>query len=121
MKKEPKRQRKDMVKKFIHGGNAENLLRVLKADGDRDCSGDEFFTKLYARTKVAHDHYFQQPGAFGFLPDMKKAKYYFCCQQSGNCCYQALCVAFAYLSQKYGIFCRLTYQSLFEPVPPMKS
>lgn len=102
MKEEPKQQRKDMVKKMIQGENGKRLLRVLRADGDQDRSGDESFAELYARTKVVLDRYFQQPGAFGFLPDMKKAEYYFRCQQSGNCCYQAPCVAFAYLSQKYG-------------------
>lgn len=105
MERKSKKERKATIKLMTQPGeNAERLLRVLQVDGDHDRSGEEAFAELYARTKVSLDRYFQQqPGAFGFLPDMRLAEYFFRCQKTGNCCYQAPSIALAYLAQKHGL------------------
>lgn len=101
MQLKSKSKRKAKVKEMMEGEAAERLLRVLGADGDRDLTraGED----LFLRNSLTLLRYFKQEGAFGFLPEMNDAKYFFRTQKCGNCFLRVPCVLLAYLTQKQGI------------------
>jgi hypothetical protein len=99
--------RKNNVEKMIFGSKdaSVRLLRVIDALGDKDLTitADRDDCDFYRRYGVTLQRYFQQEGAFGFLPDMTEAKYFYRFQKCGNCYLQGPCVMVAYLAEKYGI------------------
>jgi hypothetical protein len=60
------------------------------------------FQSLYVNNMMVLEHYFDQDGTFGFLPDMTEAKYQFHLQKSGNYFLHAPWIMLPYLAQKQG-------------------